>query len=262
MELIGYIAAVLIGFTLGLLGGGGSILTIPILVYLFQLDTLVATAYSLFIVGLTSLVGVIPKYRQHLVNFKTGFLFGLPSILSIFITRKWIVAALPETIFTFSNFVVTRRLLLLGLFAILMILAAYSMIKGKKEIAGSAATIRVPLIIAEGIFIGLLTGLVGAGGGFLIIPALVILTGLPMKTATGTSLFIIGINSLIGFTGDLFNLTMDWSFLGMVTSLAIGGIFLGNWASSYVHGDHLRKAFGWFTLVMGVWILLKELFWT
>lgn len=260
MEIIGYIASVFIGITLGLLGGGGSILTIPILVYLFHLDAVTATAYSLFIVGSTSLVGVVPKQRKGLVNLRTGFLFGTPSLVSIFATRKWIVPAIPDILLTVHSFVLTKRIFLLGLFAVLMIVTSFSMIGGRKELSAEEKKIKIPLIIIQGVLIGLLTGLVGAGGGFLIIPALVLLTGLPMKIATGTSLFIIGFNSLFGFMGDVINLSINWNFLFLITGLAIAGIFIGNWLTAKIHGRHLRKSFGWLTLVMGCWILVKELF--
>ena len=260
MEIAGYIASFFIGLTLGLLGGGGSILTIPILVYLFQIDAIIASAYSLFIVGVTSLIGAVPKYRDHLVNLKTGLIFGIPSILSIFITRKWIVPSIPNVIFTLDSFELTKRMLLLGLFASLMVLASVSMIKGRKESKRDKDQLRIALIILEGSLIGFLTGLVGAGGGFLIIPALVFLTGLPFKTAVGTSLFIIAINSLAGFLGDVFNHSIDWQFLLTITSIAIAGILLGNFFSKRLAALYLRKAFGWLTLIMGCWIILKEFF--
>ncbi|HET9053664.1 MAG TPA: sulfite exporter TauE/SafE family protein, partial [Cyclobacteriaceae bacterium] len=220
MELIGYVACILIGVILGILGGGGSILSIPILVYLLHIDVVMASAYSLFIVGITSFVGAIPKYKKHLVNLRTGFFFGLPSIVTIFITRKWIVPAIPEIVYQTESFTLTKRILILGVFAVLMILASISMIRGSREITNDNHRFRVVLIIMEGIIIGFLTGLVGAGGGFLIIPALVLLTGLPFKTAVGTSLFIIAINSLVGFVGDVLNYAMDWKLLLSVTALS------------------------------------------
>ena len=255
--LIGYFLSVVIGFTLGIFGGGGSILTVPVLVYIFHIPPVMATAYSLFIVGATSFVGAIPKYREHLINLKTGIQFGIPSIIAIFSTRKWIVPAIPEIVFE-AGFVLTKRELLLGLFALLMVIASISMIRTKKKIASKSKHFSPPLIIIEGLLIGFLTGLVGAGGGFLIIPALVFLTGLPFKTAVGTSLLIIAINSLIGFLGDLLNYEIEWRFLLSITALAIIGIIAGNFLSRRILSQHLRKAFGWVTLLMGCWILLKE----
>lgn len=262
MEVFGYIAAVSIGIILGLLGGGGSILSIPILVYLFHVEPVTASAYSLFIVGTTSLVGAVPKYREHLVNLRTGFIFGIPSIASIFITRKWIVPAIPDTIIQIGSTVVTKRLLLLGIFALLMIFASYSMVRKTNELKSDEQDVRIFLTMFEGLIIGFLTGLVGAGGGFLIIPALVLLTGLPFKTAVGTSLFIIAINSLMGFFGDLLNYRMDWIFLLTITALAVIGIFIGNKLHRKVSAAKLRRAFGWFILVMGIYILTRELYFT
>lgn len=259
-ESLGYIFAILIGVVLGLLGGGGSILSIPILVYLFQIEPITAQAYSLFIVGATSFVGAIPKYREHLVNLRTGILFGIPSIAAIFITRRWIVPAIPPVLFSVDGFDLTKRAFLLGLFGLLMVLASFQLIRNKREISSDNRKFRVFLVIVEGTLIGLLTGLVGAGGGFLIIPALVFLTGLPFKTAVGTSLFIIAINSLIGFLGDWVNHTIDWQFLLTITGLAIGGILVGHRMSRRVAALYLRRAFGWFTLTVGVWIVFKELF--
>jgi uncharacterized protein len=259
MEFIAYAACILIGVVLGILGGGGSILSIPILVYLLNVDVVMASAYSLFIVGATSFVGAIPKYKQHLVNLRTGFFFGLPSIVTIFCTRKWIVPSIPEIVWQAESFTLTKRVLILGLFAILMILASISMIRGGREIQNTNKRFRVVLVIIEGIIIGFLTGLVGAGGGFLIIPALVLLTKLPFKTAVGTSLFIIAINSLVGFLGDVLNYSIDWSFLLSITALSIIGILIGNRISKKIPAATLRKSFGWFVLIMGCWILFREL---
>lgn len=259
MEIFGYLASIGIGIILGMLGGGGSILSIPILVYLFQVDAVMASAYSLFIVGFTSLIGAIPKYKDHLVNIKTGIMFGIPSILAIFVTRKWIVPAIPDVIFQIEGFTLSKRLLVLGLFAFLMIISSWSMIKGRKETTGNDRDRRMGLLIFEGMLIGFITGLVGAGGGFLIIPALVWLTGLPFKTAVGTSLFIIAINSLLGFLGDLLNHPMDWELLITITALAVLGIFIGNKLQRSISGHRLKVSFGWFILAMGLWILMKEL---
>ncbi len=259
MELLGYVASILVGLVLGILGGGGSILSIPILVYLFQLEPVLASAYSLFIVGVTSFVGAIPKHRDHLVNLRTGILFGIPSILSIFSTRKWIVPSIPEIILQTESFTVTKRILLLGLFALLMVLASFSMIGKRKEVHTEHPRFRTFLVLVEGALIGFLTGLVGAGGGFLIIPALVLLTGLNFKTAVGTSLFIIAINSLMGFLGDVLTHTIDWPFLLFITLLAVIGILIGNVVSRKISPIKLRAAFGWLTLVMGIYILIKEI---
>ncbi|HEX5170031.1 MAG TPA: sulfite exporter TauE/SafE family protein, partial [Cyclobacteriaceae bacterium] len=217
MEAIGYVASVCIGVVLGILGGGGSILSIPILVYLFNVDAVMASAYSLFIVGVTSLVGAVPKYREQLVNIRTGLIFGIPSILAIFSTRRWIVPSIPDILFHIGDFAFTKRILLLGIFAVLMILASIAMIKKRGVFESDENGYHIIGIIIQGLLIGFLTGLVGAGGGFLIIPALVLLTGIPFKTAVGTSLFIIAVNSLIGFLGDVLNYEIQWNFLFEIT---------------------------------------------
>jgi len=265
MEILGYLASILIGISLGLIGGGGSILTVPVLVYLFKVEPMLATAYSLFIVGASSLVGAYPKYKQGMINLKTALVFGIPSIIVVFATRKFIVPAIPAEIFSLGSLVVTKSILMMILFAILMVAASISMIREKKlkiKEKEEEQVFNYPLIIVEGSVVGVLTGLVGAGGGFLIIPALVMLSKLPMKMAVGTSLLIIAAKSLIGFTGDLsINADkMDWSLLGIVTGLAIGGIFIGNWFSKSIDGDKLKKGFGWFVLVMGIYIIVNELF--
>lgn len=260
MELIGYAVSILIGVVLGLLGGGGSILSIPVLVYLFHIEPVLATAYSLFIVGTTSFVAAIPKYKEHLVNLNTGFWFGIPSILTMFITRKWIVPTLPNPILNFGTYSMSKGTFILGLFALLMVLAAISMIRGnhQKSHPRLVAVVKWHWILLQGTLIGFLTGLVGAGGGFLIIPALVLLTGLQIKVAVGTSLFIIAINSLMGFVGDLLTRDMEWPLLLQITAFAIAGTFLGNRFNRKISQEKLKKGFGWFTLSVGAWILVKE----
>jgi uncharacterized protein len=261
MEIIGYIASIAIGISLGLIGGGGSILTVPVLVYLFGLDAVMATGYSLFIVGLTSAVGSVDYYRKGLINVRTAVIFGIPSIAAVYATRAFIVPAIPDEVFAIGGFVVSKALLLMLLFAVLMIAASYSMIrKDKKKTEDSAGEqkFNYPLILAEGGVVGVLTGLVGAGGGFLIIPALVVLSKLPMKMAVGTSLAIIAAKSLIGFSGELGSANIDWTFLLTISAFAIVGIFVGTALSKKIDGAKLKPAFGWFVLVMGIYIILKE----
>lgn len=262
MEMAGYIASLVIGISLGLIGGGGSILTVPVLVYLFGVEPVLATAYSLFIVGASSLVGAIPKYRQGLVNIKTAMIFGIPSIAAVFATRKFIVPMIPAEVFQIGDFVITKSILMMLLFAVLMVFASVSMIREKSKDnteESEEQKFNYLVILLEGTIVGILTGLVGAGGGFLIIPALVLLSKLPMKQAVGTSLLIIAAKSLIGFTGDISNYTMDWRLLGIVTVLAIAGIFIGNQLSKKTDSHKLKKGFGWFVLVMGIYIIAKEL---
>ena len=262
MEIIGYLASIFIGIFLGLIGGGGSILTVPVLVYLFHVDPVQSTAYSLFIVGSSSLVGAWPKYKQGFVHLKTAVIFGIPSIISVYTTRKILVPAIPTNLGEYGGLIVTKSLMLMLLFAILMIAASFSMINSKSSketFTESEQKFNYPLILIEGALVGLLTGLVGAGGGFLIIPALVMLSKLPMKQAVGTSLLIIAAKSLIGFTGDLGNSTINWTLLLSVTALAIAGIFIGDKLSKRIDGDQLKRGFGWFVLLMGLYIIIQQL---
>jgi len=264
LSIFGLISSVLIGVSLGLIGGGGSILTVPVLAYLFHVDPVLATAYSLFIVGLSSLVGAYPKYKSGLIDLKTAAVFGIPSIIAVFLTRKVLVPSIPATLFEIAGVSVTKALAMMILFAVLMVAASVSMIRNQKKEEQATEESRVfnyPVILLEGSVVGVLTGLVGAGGGFLIIPALVMLSKLPMKQAVGTSLLIIGAKSLIGFTGDLMEnfALMNWSLLLMVTVLAVVGIFVGNQLSKKIDGSALKKGFGWFVLVMGIYIIAKEL---
>lgn len=261
MEIVSYIAPVLIGVSLGLIGGGGSILTIPVLVYLFQIDALLATTYSLFIVGVTSIVGGLSYFKKRLVDFRAVLTFGFPSVVGVYLTRLYVVPAIPDSIITLGQFTLTKELLLLLFFAGLMLLASLKMIK-KEQQETSVAVARgdnYPMVIAQGSGVGIVTGLVGAGGGFLIIPALVSLLKLPIKRAIGTSLVIIAINSLAGFTFSLAHLQIDWNFILMLTGLAVVGILVGSRLSNFFDGKKLKPAFGWFVLSMGIYIILKEL---
>lgn len=204
MELLGFIIAALVGISLGLIGGGGSILTVPLLVYVMGVNPLLATSYSLFIVGSTSMIGAVDNYRKGFVQIKTALLFGLSSVSTVFITRKFILPIIPKHIANIGNYDLTENVLTMILFALLMLLAAIAMLRnghekvtGKKVPTGSHNYINLSKLLLYGIAIGLATGLLGAGGGFLLIPTLVILVGLPMKEAVGTSLLIIALNSLI-----------------------------------------------------------------
>lgn len=264
MEILGYVLAALVGISLGLIGSGGSILTVPILVYVMGVNPVLATAYSLFIVGSTALVGGVQNALQKKVDFKTVFIFGIPSIAAVYATRMWLVPHIPAEIFSMGSFVLTKPIALMLLFAVVMILASVSMIRsGKKPQPeeGSALRYNYPMILLEGTVVGVLTGLVGAGGGFLIIPALVLLARMPMKLAIGTSLFIIAAKSLIGFIGDLQgSQVINWRLLGIFTAFAAAGIFIGIFLSKKIPGQKLKKAFGWFVLIMGIYIIVKEIF--
>ena len=273
IEFIGYFAAIFIGISLGLIGGGGSILTVPVLVYLFHIEPVVATAYSLFVVGLTSSVGAFNYFKQGLVKLKTAFVFGIPSIFSVFLTRQYLVPAIPDEIFSSGSFILTKGIFLMVLFAILMILASYKMIKSssakkskeinpikKDKINQEKTSFNYPMVILQGLIVGVITGLVGAGGGFIIIPALVFLLGLEMKEAIGTSLTIITLNSLFGFLVSQNQIQTDWKLLLILSAMSVLGIFVGMAISKKIDGAKLKPVFGWFVLIMGSYILLKELF--
>jgi uncharacterized membrane protein YfcA len=263
MEIIGYLASILIGISLGMIGSGGSILTVPVLVYLMGVNPVLATTSSLFIVGTASLAGGIKSYSKNQVDFKAVALFGIPSILSIFFTRHYLLPILPDTIFSFGSFVVSKDMFLMVLFAILMVAASVSMIKTRKpEFANEPENAQrqnklLPLVFL-GLIIGVVTGLLGAGGGFLIIPALVLFLKLPMKTAVGSSLLIIAINSLFGFLFSLNQFEYNWTIILIFTALSIAGIFVGSKLADKIPGASLKKGFGWFVLIMGVYIIIKE----
>jgi uncharacterized protein len=331
-EVIGYCSAVLVGFTLGLIGGGGSILSVPILVYLFGIEPVLATAYSLFVVGISSSVGAFNYMRKGLLNYKTATVFAVPSLIAVFLTRKFLVPAIPDQLFTIGktditsdllfifllviillglslltlnlayqgdkkhwrvvllvtpaaimvfivrrfiipliphdlmvmgDFTLTKNTAIMTLFAVVMIIASFSMTRERHltEEDGRSKTIlkQSVSILLLGILVGSVTGLVGAGGGFLIIPALVIIAGLPIKTAIGTSLLIISVNSLTGFLGDIHNETIHWVFLLSFTGLSVVGIFTGSYISKFMDNKKLKKIFGWFILVLGIYIIMKEL---
>lgn len=331
--LLGFFSALLIGLSLGLIGGGGSILTVPVLVYMMGIEPVLATAYSLFVVGATSFVGALQYMRKGLLSYKTAVVFAVPSFVAVFATRKyllpalpnsiqaqvaeesitafffgltllvgvsiaalmllkvdlskagksfwkvvglmapaalmvfvmrqWVIPMVPDLLWKSGEFELTKGAAIMILFAIIMLVASYSMIKGRSEKDCKPKRLNgkgMALVVLEGAGVGTLTGIVGAGGGFLIIPALVILAGLPMKQAVGTSLLIITVKSLIGFVGDLSHQTIDWGFLLLFTSLSIAGIFVGSALSSKIPGEKLKKGFGWFVLVMALFLLGKQIF--
>ena len=264
LDILGYLGALVIGITLGLIGGGGSILTVPVLVYLLNYEPVTATAYSLFVVGASALVGGIKNHRLGLVNLKTAAIFAVPSLTAVFLTRRFLVPAIPEKLFSIGSFEVDKGFAIMVFFALIMLVAAISMIKnGSRETveeAESEPSYNFPLIFLEGLGVGLVTGIVGAGGGFLIIPALVLLAKLPMKMAVGTSLLIIAVKSLGGFTGDILAGTqIDWVFLLSFTAVSVIGIFLGILLSKKIPGKSLKMGFGWFVLVMACVIITKEI---
>ncbi|MFB9056732.1 sulfite exporter TauE/SafE family protein [Mariniflexile ostreae] len=259
IHLIGYTGALIVGLILGLIGGGGSILTVPLLVYLLGYNPVMATAYSLFVVGATSLVGTYQKHKKGLVDFKIGLAFSFPSFLAVYLSRMYLVPNIPDILFSFNKFMLTKEMGIMIFFALIMVLAAISMIRKAKIQEDKKHKQAYYYTFIQGLAIGTVTGLIGAGGGFLYIPALVLWANLPMKKAVGTSLIIITINSLIGFLGDIQNLKIEWVFLLIFTFISIIGILIGVYLSKFISGEKLKKSFGIFTLIMAIYIIYKEI---
>ena len=261
MLIIGYLGALLIGLVLGLIGGGGSILTVPIFVYFLNIDPILATAYSLFVVGITASVGAARNFQNQLVDFKTGIIFAMPAFIGVYIARAYFIEMIPDEIIILSA-VLEKGTAIMIFFSFIMLLASYFMIsRNNNEIKASTLNFSKIILSVEGLVVGILTGIVGAGGGFLIIPALVLFAKLPMKKAVGTSLMIIAIKSLFGFIGDLenINLIFDWSLLLFFTTLSVIGIYFGIYLTNFIEGKSLKKGFGWFVLIMAFIILFKEI---
>ena len=260
MEILGYFAAVVIGLVMGLIGGGGSILSVPVFAYIFGIDAITATALSLFVVGITSMVGSVGYIKQRYVNYKTALLFGLPSVLGILFSRRVVVPHLPDYIINRWGITLDKEMFILILFAVLMIISSVKMIrKYDRQRIRKSEEINYTILVSQGLLVGIVTGFIGAGGGFLIVPALVMLLRMSMKEAVATSLFIIAINSTIGFISSLDKITVDWNFLLSFTALSVVGIFIGVQITKKIEGRKLRPLFGWFVLVMALWIIINEL---
>ncbi|QJW92143.1 sulfite exporter TauE/SafE family protein [Spirosoma taeanense] len=260
-ELFGYASAIVVGLVIGLAGGGGSILTVPIFVYVFGIPTVLATTYSLFVVGVTSLVGSINHLYRKRVDLRVTLAFALPSFISVYLSRRFLVPALPDPLFQFEQFVLPKSNAILYFFAIVMILAARAMIRSDEPERGEAADgqPRYGTLALDGLAVGLLTGTIGAGGGFLIVPMLVLLAGLPIHRAVATSVLIIAANSFVGFLGDVQHTTLNWRFILPFTGLSIVGIFLGIYLARFVAPDRLKQGFGWFVLVVASYMIIREL---
>lgn len=239
--------AVLAGLSLGLLGGGGSILVVPLLTYIGGLGPREAIATSLFVVGATSFVSLIGHARKGNVQWRTGLIFGAAGMVGAFLGGL-AGGYIPGT-------------LLMIAFALMMIATAGAMIRGRKDRDGQSQTHHHPLwrILLDGLVVGAATGLVGAGGGFLVVPALVLLAGLPMTAAVGTSLLVIAMKSFAGLGGYLTSVSLDWPLVAAVTAAAIAGSFVGIRLTSVVPERALRKGFGVFVLFMGAFVLSQEL---
>ena len=259
IEYFGYLGAFCIGLIMGLTGAGGSILTVPILVYLMGLNPILATGYSLFIVGATSAFGTIQNFTKGNVEVKTAFTYAIPSIIAIFLTRKFLVPNIPDTVFESGAIYISKGSFLMLLFSIVMIGVAIAMLVRKENTAQHQPNEQHIFVAMLRMFVlGIMIGTVGAGGGFLFVPVLLYIAKLPMKKAIGTSLLIIALNSLIGFTGEIGNAPINWTFLLGFTGVSVFGIVIGLWASKFINETQLKKAFAWFVIAMAVFVLLRE----
>lgn len=264
MEIFGYFAALFMGLSLGAIGGGGSILIIPILVYLFQIDPMKATVYSLIVVGFTAFVGGVSYSKNGWVAPRKGIIFAAPSVISVFLTRAYLVPQLPDPIIQYENTQISQSVFTMILFSMLMLLASGSMIRAgnRKHVDEQAMSlIQIAKLIFVGVLVGFLSGLLGAGGGFLIIPSLIFLGQLPMKKAIGTSLFIIAVNSIIGFMGQMRNpIVLDWKLILSLISISLIGMVVGARVSKKVSDQNLKKSFGYFVLIIGFAILSDQIY--
>ena len=260
MEYFGYLASIIIGISLGLLGGGGSILTVPILVYLFKINPENATSYSLFIVGITAMFGAFRHYLLGNLKIKSALYFAIPSLVSLLLVRKVLLPKIPESLATIGTFELTKNILIMIVFATLMIAASMAMIR-KTTADATPTTINLARLGMIGFLVGFITGFLGAGGGFLIIPALLFFANLPMKEAVGTSLLIIFINASIGFAGDVVGgIVLNYQLLFTITAIAIIGMLIGTQLLKRIDAARLKPIFGWFVLVMGIYIIVHEIF--
>jgi uncharacterized protein len=259
MEFIGYGFALLIGLVLGLTGGGGSILTLPVLVYVMQFNAVTATAYSLFVVGASAAAGTIENFRKGVVEAKAGLWFALPSLAGVFLSRKFVIGAIPDIVYQKGSFTLTKDETLMVGFALIILAVSISMLRKKTESNYPNTKKNIVLTAMRLFAAGILIGLVGAGGGFLFTPLLLYVAHLPMRKAVATSLLIIAINSLLGFTGDIGNIAIDWVFLLLFTAISILGVFIGIYLNRFVNEPQLKRGFGWFALAMALFILAEEL---
>tara|TARA_B110000967_G_scaffold170873_1_gene181097 strand:+ start:804 stop:1604 length:801 start_codon:yes stop_codon:yes gene_type:complete len=261
LEFIGFFGAFLTGIVIGLFGGGGSILAVPIFVYLFKLNPVIATSYSMFVVGSSAAIGTLINLKKKLIEYKTANIFTLPALVSVFLTRRFLIPNIPDVLLSFESFDITKEMGLMLFFSSIIILSSVLMMKKPKTEAVSNLKTKkkYSLLVFIGLGVGILTGLVGAGGGFIIVPALVLFARLTIKQAVATSLIIITFNSLIGFSSDVSFLEIEWDFLILFTTLSISGIFVGTYISNYVRESTLKTNFARFMIVMAMVIIFKEL---
>jgi uncharacterized membrane protein YfcA len=261
-ELETYIASLGIGLSLGLIGAGGSILTIPVFVYILKKDPVSSSVYSMFVVGISSMAGSVQSIFNKLVDFKAVLTFGIPSVIGVFIARKTIFPVIPDELFSIGSFVLSKDMLLMLCLSSLMFLAARRMLKpALKNKRVDHEDKQVPIsFVLRGLFVGIITGLLGIGGGFLIVPALYLLLNLPVKKAIGTALLIITINSLFGFLNSYGSTEIEWHLLMKFSMGAVLGIIIGTRLAQRIPGDYLKKTFGWVILSMSFYIIYRQFF--
>ena len=260
LEIVGFFGAFLTGIVIGLFGGGGSILAVPIFVYFFKLNPVLATSYSMFVVGSSAAVGTIININKKLIAYKTAVIFTLPALVSVYMTRRFLIPNIPDILFSFKDFDITKKIVLMLLFSLVIIISSIPMMKQPiTEPNTTTSEKNYGLLIVIGLAVGVLTGLIGAGGGFIIVPAFVLFARITIKQAVATSLIIIAFNSLVGFCSDLSLLKIEWDFLILFTALSILGILIGTYISSFVRESTLKTNFARFMIIMASIIIFKEL---
>jgi uncharacterized membrane protein YfcA len=260
-ELEAYTASVVIGLCLGLIGAGGSILTIPVFVYILKTSPVASTIYSMFVVGICSFTGAIIAFTKKLVDIKAAVVFGLPSVAGVFIARKLIFPLVPEQLFSIGSMAITKDVFIMLVLAIIMLIVSIKMLKKKSAnvtVRNAERKNTNAIFFLQGICTGIVTGLLGVGGGFLIVPALLLWLKLPVKTAIGTTLFIITINSAAGFITSYTSVLIQWPLMIKFAIGAIAGILAGSKLSEKIKADYLKKILAWFIIITSVYVLYKQ----
>ncbi len=260
LHILGYLGALITGIVLGLLGGGGALLSIPVLVYLFKIEPQLATSYSLLLVGISATSGSYQNIRKKLVDYNAALYYGVPSIIAVYSVRRWVMPNLPKVIFHMGSYPVDKNLFILIILAAVMFVAAYKMITAAPAVENETEHKIDHIQLAFfAILIGSFLGLVGAGGGFLMVPALMYFANVHTKKAIATSLLLVAVNSFIGFLGDMrSHVQIDWLFFFAFAFFSIAGVFIGHYLATYIHNNKLKKYFGWFILITAIFIVVKE----
>ncbi|MHA4896098.1 sulfite exporter TauE/SafE family protein [Pedobacter sp. PWIIR3] len=260
MVIVGFVACALIGISLGLIGAGGSILMVPVLVFLFHMPPLIASSYSLFVVGATSMFSAAGKFHKGDVLLGSALAFGITSMAAVLTVRHFIIPLIPRHLGMIGHADVSYDLLSMLLFGLLMIVAAVCMVNktSDSQIVAEGQSGKMIKMVSYALLVGCVTGFLGAGGGFLIIPVMTLLLGIDMKKAVGTSLAVVALNSLSGFANDLSRIDINWSFLSMITLIALGGSISGGLISSRINVARLKACFAWFVLSLGITIITAE----